>query len=181
MCMSSSERIGLRYFPLFWATLIPMLVLTSCGPAENSGGRDSLIASERSATTTADSTPLDPRFNLHEPFAHADTSEPREQVSYYPPQPYLMGGMSALQASIRYPEEAKRKGIDGRVFVQFIVEKSGEIDSVRISRGVHPLLNEEALRVVRQTKWKPAVEDGEPLRVQMSLPVTFRLDSTSTE
>jgi len=92
-----------------------------------------------------------------------------------------MGGMSALQASIRYPEEAKRKGIDGRVFVQFIVEKSGEIDSVRISRGVHPLLNEEALRVVRQTKWKPAVEDGEPLRVQMSLPVTFRLDSTSTE
>jgi TonB family protein len=179
--MISSKRIVLQYFPFIWATLIPVLILTSCGSTEKSDGRDRLIFSEQSTTTAADSPHFDPRYNSPEPFTHADTTEPRELVSYYPPQPYLIGGMSALQSSIQYPAEAKRKGIDGRVLVQFVVEKSGEIDSVRTLRGVHPLLNEEALRVVQQTKWKPAVEDGKPLRVQMALPVTFRLDSASTE
>jgi len=90
-------------------------------------------------------------------------------------QPELIGGMKALQESVDYPEFAKKAGIEGRVIVQFVVNEQGNVVDPKVVRGVHKLLNEEAVKAVKAQKFKPGKQRGKPVKVQMSLPVTFRL------
>lgn len=76
----------------------------------------------------------------------------------------------------RYPPEAVRQGISGRVMVAFVVEKSGEVSQVEVTRPVHPLLDQEAVRVIGASpKWKPGEKKGEKVRVKISIPVYFEL------
>ena len=89
--------------------------------------------------------------------------------------PELIGGLAALQGEVEYPEFAKKAGIEGRVFVQFVVDENGNVQNPKVTRGVHKLLNEEAVRAVRKMTFKPGKQRGKPVKVQMSLPVTFRL------
>jgi TonB family protein len=94
-------------------------------------------------------------------------------------QPELLGGMKALQESIQYPQMAKEAGIEGRVIVQFVVDKNGAVTNPTVTKGVHEQLNEAALQAVKQQEFNPGRQDGEPRKVQMSLPVTFRLGNGS--
>ena len=90
-------------------------------------------------------------------------------------QPELKGGMKALQESVEYPEFAKKAGIEGRVIVQFVVNEQGNVQNPKVTRGVHKLLNKEAIKAVKEQSFKPGKQRGEAVKVQMSLPVTFRL------
>ena len=90
-------------------------------------------------------------------------------------QPELIGGMNALRKTVDYPEFAKKAGIEGRVIVQFVVDEQGNVMNPKVTRGVHKLLNEEAIRAVKQQKFKPGKQRGKAVKVQLSLPVTFRL------
>lgn len=85
------------------------------------------------------------------------------------------GGVEALQDEVSYPEFAKKAGIEGRVFVQFVVDENGDVTDPKVTRGVHKLLNEEALRAVQSLQCQPGQQRGNAVKVQMSLPVTFRL------
>lgn len=89
--------------------------------------------------------------------------------------PELIGGLEEIQKNIRYPEEARKKGIEGRVYVQFVVTEEGEVDDAKIIRGIGAGADEEALRVVRQAKFEPGYQRGKPVRVQYSLPIFFQL------
>ncbi len=94
--------------------------------------------------------------------------------------PEYPGGMVAmmrfLQDNVQYPFKAAKQNINGRVVVQFIVEKDGRVGHAKIARSVHPLLDEEALRVVRlMPKWTPGKQKGKPVRVKFNIPITFRL------
>jgi TonB family protein len=89
--------------------------------------------------------------------------------------PELIGGLGELQQKIRYPEMARRAGIEGRVYVQFIVDENGDVVDPQIIRGIGGGADEEALRVVSQAKFKPGMQRGQPVRVQYSLPIFFRL------
>ena len=84
-------------------------------------------------------------------------------------------GMKKLHQCIVYPEIAKKAGVEGRVFVQFIVDKKGRVTDPVVQRGIGAGCDEEAVRCVRQTRFTPGRQDGEPVEVKMSLPVTFRL------
>jgi protein TonB len=90
-------------------------------------------------------------------------------------RPQLIGGMEALQKAVQYPEFAKKAGIEGRVFVQFVVDEQGRVQNPQVTRGVHKLLDQAALEAVRQMTFRPGKQRGKPVKVQMSLPVTFRL------
>jgi periplasmic protein TonB len=91
--------------------------------------------------------------------------------------PELIGGLGELQKSIKYPEMARRAGIEGRVYVQFIVNERGEVEDPRVIRGIGGGADEEALRAVRQAKFKPGMQRGRPVRVQYSLPIVFQLQN----
>ena len=94
--------------------------------------------------------------------------------------PEFPGGMQEcmkwLGKNINYPAEAKEKGTQGRVIIQFVVEKDGSITEAKVARGVDPLLDAEALRVINSSpKWKPGKQGGQPVRVKYTIPVAFRL------
>ena len=96
-------------------------------------------------------------------------------------QPMFPGGMQEmmkfLQQNIKYPKEAQEQGKQGRVIVQFVVNKDGSIVNDSIVRSVDPLLDAEALRVVRSMpNWTPGKQKGKPVRVRFTLPVTFHLN-----
>ena len=100
--------------------------------------------------------------------------------------PEFPGGMAEcmkwLGQNIKYPAEAKEKGVQGRVIVQMVVEKDGTITNAKVVRGVDPLLDAEALRVVNQSpKWKPGMQKGEAVRVKYTLPIMFKLNGDSSD
>ena len=111
------------------------------------------------------------------------TSTERAHVEELPEYP---GGQEALLQFIsketKYPTEALGQGITGKVLVQFIVEKSGKVDSVLIKRSAHPLLDREALRVVGSLgDWVPGTQDGKAVPVKFILPISFTLPSGDLE
>lgn len=84
--------------------------------------------------------------------------------------------MEFLRISVKYPVEAQKSKIEGRSVVGFIVEKDGSISNVNITRSSHPLLDQEAIRVVNEMPtWKPGMQKGKPVRVKFNLPIYFRL------
>ena len=94
--------------------------------------------------------------------------------------PTFPGGMGALMKylaeNIKYPPLAKESGIQGRVFINFVVEPDGSISNVKVLRGIGGGCDEEAVRVVQNMpKWSPGKQRGKPVRVSYNLPVKFTL------
>ncbi|MFN1833878.1 energy transducer TonB [Balneola sp. MJW-20] len=89
--------------------------------------------------------------------------------------PELIGGLAHLQSLITYPEMALLAGIEGRVVVQFIVDKEGNVIDPVVIRGIGGGCDEEAINAVKQVKFKPGRQRGIPVRVRYSLPITFSL------
>jgi TonB family protein len=96
--------------------------------------------------------------------------------------PEPIGGMDAmykyLQNILKYPAEAREKGIQGQVFLEFVVEKDGKITNVKVIAGVHPLLDEEAVRAVELLPdWKPGkLKNGELARCFYQIPIRFTIN-----
>ena len=95
-------------------------------------------------------------------------------------QPEPPGGMGAfmgyLAKNIKYPAQAKRLDIQGRVFVQFVVSKTGELTDIKVVKGIGGGCDEEAVRVLQAApKWKPGKQRGRPVKVNMTIPVRFKL------
>ena len=100
--------------------------------------------------------------------------------------PQFPGGAAALMQylskNIRYPEEAHKNNIQGRVIVNFIVETDGSITEAKVWRSIHPLLDAEALRVINaMPKWNPGIQGGKPVRVKYTVPVTFKLQGNDVK
>lgn len=83
-----------------------------------------------------------------------------------------------LAKNIKYPAAAIEKKLQGKVYVQFIIEKDGQVTSPKVLRGIDPILDQEALRVVGQMpKWQPGKQRGQAVRVTYTLPIRFSLDN----
>ena len=84
--------------------------------------------------------------------------------------------MRFLSENIRYPQMARESGIQGTVFVTFVVERDGSVTDVRVLRGIGGGCDEEALRVIRaMPRWNPGKQRGRPVRVQFNMPIRFTL------
>jgi TonB family protein len=92
--------------------------------------------------------------------------------------PAPVGGAASMQERITYPDMAKRAGIEGRVVVQFVVDTDGTPRDLQVVRGIGGGADEEALRVIRETKFTPGTQRGQAVPVRLSWPVTFRLPDT---
>ena len=94
--------------------------------------------------------------------------------------PAFPGGMEAMiqfiSSNIKYPADAKKQKVDGRVLVNFVVEKDGSITEVKVIKPAFPSLDAEAIRVVKaMPKWKPGYQRGQAVRVQFTMPINFSL------
>ncbi len=95
-------------------------------------------------------------------------------------QPTPKGGMQSfyqyINKNMKYPAQARRMGIEGKVFVQFVVDKDGTITDVQAVKGIGAGCDEEAVRVIKSApKWNPGKQRGRAVRVRMVLPITFQL------
>lgn len=81
-----------------------------------------------------------------------------------------------LADNIKYPDSARTKGLQGKVVIEVIISETGSITAPRIVRSAYPLLDAEAMRVIKLLPpWKPAYRNGAPARIHYSIPVVFRL------
>lgn len=112
-----------------------------------------------------------------------EEEEPEEQTIFEiveeAPE-FINGGMAGLMQylskNIKYPTIARENGTQGRVVVQFVVNRDGSIVDAKVMRGVDPYLDKEALRVINSMpKWKPGKQRGKPVRCRYTVPVMFRL------
>jgi TonB family protein len=117
------------------------------------------------------------------------TSASTEKIAYKEPvftavekMPSYPGGEDARIAfmvqNLKYPEQAKKNGVQGKVFVTYVVETDGSITNVKVLRGIGGGCDEEAVRVISMMpKWNPGMQEGKAVRVQFNLPINFKLDS----
>ena len=95
-------------------------------------------------------------------------------------QPAPVGGMTAfkqfLRKNLKYPDQARRMGIEGKVFVQFVVDQDGSLNDIKVLKGIGAGCDEEASRVLKiHPKWSPGKQRGRPVKVRMVVPIFFKL------
>ncbi|MEO9886509.1 MAG: TonB family protein [Balneola sp.] len=105
----------------------------------------------------------------------AETTDDDDIVEFLPVMPTIIGGQEALYSKIKYPKIAQNIGIEGRVHVQFIIDKQGKVIDPKIIRGVHPELDAEVLRVIKLVRFSPGVQNGTLVKVKMVQSVNFKL------
>lgn len=144
--------------------VVALLTMVGCKPATEKAVDQEEIPFEYSGEDK--SAPMD-----------ADTDQVFQVVEVDPEFP---GGMEALikylSENIKYPEQAKKDKIQGKVYISFVVEKDGSVADAKVLRGIGGGCDEEALRVVNaMPKWTPGKQRNTPVRVQFNLPVAFKL------
>lgn len=103
-----------------------------------------------------------------------------EQMPEYPGG--MRAGLEFMARNLRYPTKAREAGKQGRVIVRFVVRKDGSLSDFKVLCPVDPWLDAEAIRVIStMPKWKPGMQDGKPVSVKFTLPVTFMLEGTNNK
>jgi len=134
-----------------------------------------------------ESEPMDNGVNLNEAISINIPDIPKEKVNlnnivFYSSekQARFPGGIKNLKNYIarhtNYPVLAKENGIEGKVFIHFIIDKKGRVTNPKVIRSVDSLLDREALKVISELpNWKPGMNNGKPVKVRFTIPVTFKL------
>ncbi|WP_183566827.1 energy transducer TonB [Mucilaginibacter sp. SP1R1] len=126
-------------------------------------------------------------IRIDEPVGNSDIkqvveADPNQIFTSVEQVPEFPGGLDKFGAylgrAIRYPAVARENGTQGRVIVTFVVEKDGSLTDIKVTRGIGSGCDEEAVRVLKASpKWKPGIQNGRPVRVQYSVPISFTLAS----
>ncbi len=94
----------------------------------------------------------------------------------YDEPPFPIGGFGSIQKALKYPEIARKAGIEGRVVIQVLVSEKGKVIKTRIIKSLgHSGCDEAAVKAIRGVKWKPALQRDKPVKVWVAIPVIFRL------
>lgn len=136
---------------------------------------DEIIASE-TPISFEPGLPIDPNITTEAPPKppEEEAGEPTVFVAVeIMPRP--KGGMKALYENLEYPDRARRAGVDGRVMVRFTVMPDGSVRNVVVQKSANSLLNEAAVRAVKETEFLPGKQRTTPVAVRMTVPITFRL------
>ena len=124
------------------------------------------------------STELDVNAEVSAPPPPPEEKKTAEEPQYFvavEDMPEPIGGIAAIQNKIVYPEIAKRAGVEGKVYVKAYVDEKGNVTKVEVQKGIGAGCDEAAMKAVKETKFKPGKQRGKPVRVQVSIPVVFKL------
>jgi TonB family protein len=89
--------------------------------------------------------------------------------------PEIKGGAGALYLQIHYPKAARRQGIEGRLELEFTVDREGKVHAIEVAKSLHPLCDSAAVDALRSVEFRPAMHQGTPIPVRMKLPIRFQL------
>lgn len=109
---------------------------------------------------------------------HYLTSEVKSKETYFiavEEMPELVGGLKSIQQKIIYPNTAKQNGIEGKVYVLAFIDENGNVVEAKIIKGIGGGCDEAALNAVKETKFIPGKQRGKPVKVQVSIPIVFKL------
>ena len=125
-----------------------------------------------------DETEIDALLELEEP---TDEFDENATFLFVEHQPTFDGGYAAfykyVNRKLKYPSQARRMGIEGKVFMSFVIDRDGNITNVKVTRGIGAGCDEAAIKAVQSApKWNPGKQRGIPVKVSMSLPITFKLN-----
>ena len=172
MNKTKSPALKLAKYLLILPLTFLLIVANSCVNREKKSGGDTATESVVTTSDPADKPDL---------FSEETVEDNSEVFVVVEEQPSFPGGNAAmmrfLSDNIKYPTEAQEKGTEGRVIVNFVVEKDGRLSDFNVVRGIDPLLDNEAVRVLKSMpNWSPGKQRGEVVRVRFTLPVVFRLE-----
>jgi len=126
-------------------------------------------------------------LTIDEPVGNSDAKvteeDPNKIFTSVEQVPQFPGGLDAfgryLGKNINYPAVAKENGTQGRVIVSFVCERDGSLTDIKVVRGIGDGCDEEAVRVIKKSPhWKPGIQNGRPVRVMYSVPISFSLASS---
>jgi protein TonB len=125
-------------------------------------GLKDLVAGDAPAKEEVESAPVDPWALENQPN-------------------YKKGGLEAfyqyLASEIEYPKKEQRMGVEGKVYLSFIIEKDGSLTDIKVLKGISEGLDTEAVRVLKASPhWEPGKQRGQPVRVRMTIPINFQLN-----
>ena len=105
-----------------------------------------------------------------------NNNNPEEQyLAFAQVMPELQGGLPGLTKEIKYPEVAKKIGIEGKVFAMAFVNEKGSVDQVKIIKGIGGGCDEEVIRVLKSANFKPGEQEGKPVKVKTALSIVFKI------
>lgn len=138
-----------------------------------------LIATEDNQTPVIDTPPinLEPTTSI---ISFVERPEDTDSIFFIvEKKPEPINGFSdfykILSKNLKYPRQARQSGVEGKVFIEFIINKSGEPTDLKVIKSIGAGCDEEAVRVLSLTKWEPGKQRGKPVRVKMTLPIYFKL------
>ena len=143
--------------------------------------KDCLKKADQTIVLTESDTKKDVKVVAPAPQAVTSDDQTFSVVEQMPEYPGGMrAGLEFMARNLRYPTKAREAGKQGRVIVQFVVRKDGSLSDFKVLRPVDPWLDAEAIRVIStMPKWKPGMQEGKPVSVKFTLPVTFMLEGTN--
>lgn len=145
--------------------------------------KDCLKKADQTIVLTESDTKKDVKVVAPAPQAVVSDDQTFSVVEQMPEYPGGMrAGLEFMARNLRYPTKAREAGKQGRVIVQFVVREDGSLSDFKVLRPVDPWLDAEAIRVIStMPKWKPGMQDGKPVSVKFTLPVTFMLEGTNNK
>ncbi|MCP9768659.1 TonB family protein [Lacihabitans sp. LS3-19] len=180
-----SKKTALLKFGLLAPTFFVMLAISSFTVVNNPKLEIILTKLEENPSENATRITTDlPKVEIK-----SDTSKPslnEEIFATVEHNPEYPGGTTAmykyLGENIKYPSEAQKANMQGKVYVKFVIKSDGKIDKINIVKSVSPELDNEAIRVVQNMPyWRPAMQNGKAVSVYYNLPINFKLDGGTKE
>ncbi|MEM1056836.1 MAG: energy transducer TonB [Bacteroidota bacterium] len=121
--------------------------------------------------------PPPPPSNDPEPPPPPPEPEPEQEIfDVVEQEPELVGGIPALQELVEYPEMARRAGVEGTVYVQFVVDEQGRVTDAVCARTPNQMLCESSVEAVQKAEFRPGMQRGRPVKVRFTVPVRFKLN-----
>jgi protein TonB len=108
-------------------------------------------------------------------FSQNTPSEEAQYLAFATTMPELQGGMAEVSKKIKYPNIAKQTGLEGKVYAMAFVDEKGNVDKVKIIKGIGGGCDEEVIRVLGDSKFKPGQHEGKPVKVKTTVSIVFKL------
>jgi protein TonB len=167
--MMNTKKVGKLAIPalvLSFVIAAGTIFTISCSKSNVIGAEYETVVTAKNQSTTADKPSDDNIYVIVEEMPVFDNDETKEFVKF----------RQYLAKNLRYPEEAAKKGIEGRVYVSFVVDTEGNVTKVKVERGVEPALDNEAIRVIQSSpQWQPGKQRGKNVNVAFTFPIVFAL------